>query len=168
MQPDTATLQNAARGNFIAAMRQVANSVAVVTTDGASGRHGATVSSFCSVSADPPTMLVCLKAQSRIARCVSGNQMFCVNVLSQEMEDVANTFAGRQDTNDNDRFAGLACNSDTPCGPHINGSVSFHCRLETEHHSGSHQVFIGRVEAIHGEISRPLTYLDGQYRPWLV
>ena len=54
------------REEFIEALRGVASSVSVVTTDGAAGRHGATVSAFCSVSADPPTLLVCLRGQSRI------------------------------------------------------------------------------------------------------
>jgi flavin reductase (DIM6/NTAB) family NADH-FMN oxidoreductase RutF len=49
-------------------MRRVASSVTVVTTDGAAGRFGTTVSAFSSVSADPPTVLVCLFAQSRIAK----------------------------------------------------------------------------------------------------
>ena len=68
------------RKSFISAMRRVASSVTVVTTDGPGGRHGATVSAFYSV-ADPPSALVCLKADSRIARSVSArNGVFCVNV----------------------------------------------------------------------------------------
>ncbi|MGC2033262.1 MAG: hypothetical protein WA642_24820 [Steroidobacteraceae bacterium] len=35
------------RDDFNHAMRSVANSVAVVTTDGAAGCHGATVTVFC-------------------------------------------------------------------------------------------------------------------------
>ena len=54
------------RDNFLQAMRRVASSVTVVTTDGPHGRHGATVSAFCSVSADPPSVLICLRADSRI------------------------------------------------------------------------------------------------------
>lgn len=42
------------REECIEALRDVASSVSVVATDGAAGRHGATVSAFCSVSADPP------------------------------------------------------------------------------------------------------------------
>ena len=58
------------RERFVGAMREVAASVTVVTTDGPCGRHGATVSAFSSVSADPPTVLVCLHADSRIAKAV--------------------------------------------------------------------------------------------------
>ena len=61
------TVQLAARDAYVHAMRRVASSVAVVTTDGPAGCHGATVSAFSSVSADPPTILVCLRGGSRIA-----------------------------------------------------------------------------------------------------
>ena len=50
-----------ARDSFIAAMRQAATGVTVVTTDGAAGRRGVTVSAMTSVSAEPP----------RDARCSS-------------------------------------------------------------------------------------------------
>ena len=64
------------REDFLRAMRCVASSVTVVTTDGPGGRHGATVSAFCSLSADPPSALVCLKAESRIARLVAAQPAF--------------------------------------------------------------------------------------------
>lgn len=67
MPSHNVTDQPLQRDDFIAAMRQIASTVAVVTTAGPGGKHGATVSSFCSVSADPPTMLVCLHGASRIA-----------------------------------------------------------------------------------------------------
>jgi len=65
-------------------MRQVAATVTVVTTDGPSGQAGATVSAFTSLSADPPSVLVCLRADSRIARAVQDNGVFCVNVLPED------------------------------------------------------------------------------------
>ena len=69
------------RDAFITAMRQVAATVTVVTTDGPAGQSGATVSAFTSLSADPPSVLVCLKADSRIAKAVRDNGVFCVNIL---------------------------------------------------------------------------------------
>ena len=154
------------RETFIAAMRSVASSVAVVTTGGKAGQHGATVSSFCSVSAEPPTMLVCLHDASRIANCVKENGAFCINILPQEMEEVANRFAGRMDSLDEDRFDGVdVLKGDTDC-PQITGGLAIQCGVETQHVSGSHRVLIGRVHHISGKIDRPLTYLDGAYRPW--
>ena len=48
------------RNEFISCMRNLVSSVTVVTTDGKTGRHGATVSSFASVTADPPILSICL------------------------------------------------------------------------------------------------------------
>jgi flavin reductase len=95
------------RKNFVRAMRSVANSVAVVTTDGPAGRHGATVTAFCSVSADPPSVLVCLRIESRIAQAVTRNSMFCVNVLKDSASNIADRFAGRSDATSMDRFEGV-------------------------------------------------------------
>jgi flavin reductase len=38
------------------------------------------------VSADPPSVLVCLRIESRIARAVTRNGMFCVNVLKDSAD----------------------------------------------------------------------------------
>ena len=95
------------RQHFIDAMRQVASTVTVVTTDGPAGQAGATVSAFSSLSADPPSVLVCLKADTRIAETVAGNGTFCVNILSEDHVEIAQRFAGAFDRTNPGRFEGL-------------------------------------------------------------
>ncbi|GEM_PF-248212 len=164
---DLAALPSVARGPFIAAMRGVASSVTVVTTDGPAGRHGATVSAFCSVSADPPSVLVCLKADSRIARAVTGNRAFCINLLPADAQCVANRFAGGDDARVADRFAGIACDSaeGAAClaGPLLSGATVFVCRLAERFTAASHGIFIGEVVALREAATQPLIYLDGGY-----
>lgn len=157
----TQEIQIPDRAAFIDAMRTVASSVAVVTTDGPAGRHGATVSSFCSVSADPPSMLVCLNAGSRIAKLVEGNSVFNINVLPQGADDIANRFAGAEDARITDRFDGIAC-SDSQV-PAIMGATVLTCHVIQAIKSGSHQIFIGQVSAICGSLQRPLAYHNGAY-----
>lgn len=153
----------APRETFIAAMRQVAASVTVVTTDGRAGRHGATVSAFSSVSADPPTVLVCLFAQSRIAKAVSDNGTFCVNVLSEHDAEIADRFAGQHDDRVTDRFAGIDCYG-APCiAPQIDGATAFRCDLQQTVRSGSHLIVLGHVRGVLTSDARPLTYRDGRY-----
>ena len=106
-QQQITSADTVSRDAFITTMRQVAASVAVVTTDGPAGRYGATVSTFCSVSADPPTVLICLSAERRIAKAVRDNQYFCVNLLSQNHIAIANRFAGMDDARVSDRFSGI-------------------------------------------------------------
>lgn len=152
-----------ARDAFIRAMRAVANTVTVVTTDGPAGRHGATVSAFASVSADPPTTLICLRGDSRIARQVSENGTFCVNVLPQSSQDIASRFAGADDGRVADRFDGIGVCRIDGRSPAIDGATAFACAVEQVIASGSHRIFIGRVETVREGPDAPLTYLDGAY-----
>ncbi len=152
------------RDEFLRAMRGVANSVAIVTTDGVAGRHGATVSSFCSVSADPPSLLVCLRADSRIARTVAANRAFCVNVLEDSAGDLAERFAGRDPDGATDRFAGVEV-FDAAGRPAMLGATAsaFCCRLVDSLASGSHLIAVGEVLDVRAGARRPLAYLDGRY-----
>jgi flavin reductase (DIM6/NTAB) family NADH-FMN oxidoreductase RutF len=159
---------SAARAEFLGAMRRVANSVAIVTTDGACGRHGATVTSFCSVSADPPSLLVCLRGASRIARAVTGNRAFCVNVLQAGATALADRFAGRGDPLD--RFAGVRLIADAL--PRLaEAAASFSCHLIDTVDAGSHVIVVGHVADVRTVAEPPLAYLDGEYvaisrNPW--
>ena len=151
------------RDAFITTMRQVAASVAVVTTDGPAGRYGATVSTFCSVSADPPTVLICLSAERRIAKAVRDNQYFCVNLLSQNHIAIANRFAGMDDARVSDRFSGIDHYGARGVSPALNAATVFSCKTEQLIASGSHLVVIGQVTAVRAGDPAPLTYLNGGY-----
>lgn len=158
------------RGDFLTAMRAVANSVTVVTTDGKAGRHGGTVSAFCSVSADPPTVLVCLHGESRIAETVAENGSFCVNVLPTSNEHASNRFAGRHDNEVTDRFEGIALEEisnetlEEATNPILTGSTAFNCVIKDTVRSGTHLIFIGRVTSVKAGKPDPLLYFDGAYR----
>lgn len=149
------------RDAFIAAMRGVAASVTVVTTRGAEGKFGATVSAFCSVSADPPMVLVCLNARSRIARQVRANGRFCVNVLPQGASALADRFAGHDDDHVTDRFDGVALTGEDGVG--LAGATVLRCSLDHTQEAATHLVCIGRVEEVIGAGAAPLTWLDGAY-----
>jgi len=154
-------LNRVERSAFVNAMRGVASSVSVVTTDGPAGRHGATVSAFCSVSADPPTVLVCLRSGSRIARLVAENAVFTVNVLPQSAGKIAERFAGAHDASVADRFEGIDIEGGTP--PAIAGATVLECDVEQSMLSGSHMIFTGIVRKVYRSGQQPLTYLDGAY-----
>lgn len=157
------TVQLAARDAYVHAMRRVASSVAVVTTDGPAGCHGATVSAFSSVSADPPTILVCLRGGSRIAEAVAANGNLCVNVLAEASRDIANRFAGHDDHQITDRFSGIDCYGMRGRAPEIDGATIFSAAVGQIVPAGSHQIFICAVRSVRGGATAPLTYLDGCY-----
>lgn len=157
------------RSVFISAMRQVANSVTIVTTNGPAGRYGATVSAFCSVSADPPTVLVCLHSGSRIAEFVKHNQCFNVNVLPDGKAELADRFAGMHDKRIADRFEGMAgieveVEIEGDSVPAFTGATVFKCQTENSILSGTHNIVIGNVVSASLGSKQPLTYLDGAYQ----
>jgi len=150
------------REAFLAAMRQVAATVTVVTTEGTAGRAGATVSAFTSLSADPPSVLVCLRADSRIAQTVLENRAFCVNVLPEDAADVARAFAGPSPDDPADRFRGLGITPGAH-GPLLPRATSFSCALTEHVLHGTHAICIGAVRALAVAGERPLTYLSGDF-----
>lgn len=149
------------RDDFIAAMRGVAASVTVVTTRGAAGKFGATVSAFCSVSADPPLVLVCLNSASRIATQVRANGRFCVNILPQRATALADRFAGRDDAAVADRFDGVRLDPATGVG--LAGATVLRCSSHSVQEAATHLVCIGQVEEIVHAKAPPLTWVHGAY-----
>lgn len=155
------------RNDFLNAMRAVANSVTVVTTDGKAGCHGGTVSAFCSVSADPPTVLVCLHGDSHIAETVAENGSFCVNILPTNNQHASDRFAGRHDDEVTDRFEGIDLESAETSdftAPILKGSTAFCCEIQEIVNSGTHRIFIGTVMSVEAGTPDPLLYFDGAYR----
>jgi len=146
------------RSLFIEALRHVAQSVTVVTTLGEDGPTGATVSAFSSLSADPPSVLVCLRSDSRIGLAVGRNRVFCVNVLPEGASALAGRFAGEPD-----RFGAIDCR-DSASGPVIRGATAFECTVNQIITHGSHDICIGNVTAITNAATPPLTYMDGSFQ----
>jgi flavin reductase (DIM6/NTAB) family NADH-FMN oxidoreductase RutF len=164
MSDHTSGLHAVSRELFVRGMRQVASSVAVVTTNGRAGRHGATVSAFSSVSADPPQLLVCLRSASRIAAAVDANGSFCLNILSHRHPHVAERFSGTHDSAVNDRFEGIDIGQEGEEWVVIKDSTAFACTISDRLVSSTHTIFLGHVQRVQTSDHDPLTYLQGRYR----
>ena len=164
MNSDAPLFQAVSRELFIKGMRQVASSVAVVTTMGPSGRQGATVSAFSSVSADPPQLLVCLRSASRIAGAVEANRRFCLNILSAHHSHVAERFSGNHDATVSDRFEGIDYRQEGEEWVVLKDANAFGCEISGTLVSGTHTIFLGKVMAVQTSSDQPLTYQQGRYR----
>ncbi len=77
------------------AMRTLPAAVAVVTAGVGDDRTGATVTSVASFSMAPPTMMVSLNRSSSTWLAVQRYGHFCINVLRDDQQAVADRFAGR-------------------------------------------------------------------------
>ncbi len=86
------------------AMAQLAGAVNIVTTDGPAGRAGFSATAVCSVSDNPPTLLVCINRSSSAYRMLFENAVVCVNTLSADQQPLSQLFGGK--TPMEERFAG--------------------------------------------------------------
>ncbi len=134
------------REQFIEGMSRSAATVSVVATDGPAGRAGVTVSTLCSVSADPPQLLVCVHHRSAACDALRHNGRFSVNVLRDDQWAVSDSFAGRGAAPGGDKFACAEWTALSTGAPALVGAlVAYDCRLARHLRCGSHVIFIGDV-----------------------
>lgn len=137
------------RRAFRAAMANLSAAVNVVTTDGPHGLAGMTVSAACSVTDDPPTMLVCLNRSSGSHPVVLANGRLCVNVLATDQQELAVHFAGATHVRTSQRFGHGSWDFRTHGVPVLQDALaSIVGRIVTEHVHGSHSVAFVEVEAV--------------------
>lgn len=152
------------RAQFVQAMGRNATSVNVITTAGTSGRFGLTVSAFNSISAVPPTLLICVNRRSPACRAIRDNARFAVNILNESQSVVSDTFAGRSSVYSPFDFACCSWVTGETGMPLVQDAVaSLECVLEAFHDVGSHTVFIGRVVAVRCSEHLPLLYSCRRY-----
>jgi flavin reductase (DIM6/NTAB) family NADH-FMN oxidoreductase RutF len=147
------------------AMRQWTTGVTVVTSESNGFRHGMTVSSFTSVSLEPPLVLVSIERDVRTHQLVSQSGIFGVSILVEEHQEISDRFAGR-DSEPEDRFQGLEIFTLHTGAPLLRESLAnFDCVVVDQHEAGSHSLFIGLVVAVRrGASGKPLVYYDRNYR----
>lgn len=92
------------QSEFREAMAHLPAAVNILTTAGPNGRCGITVSAVCSVTDDPPTVLVCVNRRSAMHDVFHANGRVCVNVLGGDQQDLATHFAGATNVAMADRF----------------------------------------------------------------
>lgn len=151
------------RSAFLDAMSHIAASVHLVTTDGRSGAGGITVSSMTSVSADPPTILICIHHASAMAQLIPNNARFVVNTLPDEAHDLSDAFAGRIE-HEAVNFSSDLWQRTTQGLPALNTAiVRLECELIKHDRVSSHEIFYGLVNHVYSRDGRPLLYHRRRY-----
>ncbi len=173
---------------FRQVMGRFATGVTVVTTKSQEKLAGLTVNAFCSVSLNPPLVLVCVDLMSATLPVIRESGVFAVNILTDKQEHLSRCFA----TPSWERFE-CFCHADyhvaATGAPIIDDTLAFiDARVVAEYPGGDHVIFIGQVEALgtagqaafadeedreHSTVAEygsngtekvPLAYYLGQYR----
>lgn len=145
---------------FRSVLSRFASGVTVVTAVDAGVDHGITVSAFCSLSLDPPLVLVCIDHATEMHRILSTAVAFAVNVLAADQEELARKFSDP----DNDRFEGTSFARGANGAALLTGvAAQIQCALVQSFEGGDHTVYVGRVEAAEASDAQPLLYYRGGY-----
>ena len=135
-------------------------SVASVTDENGTA-HGLTVSSFTSVSLDPPLVLICLGHEVTMIEAFRRAAYFGINILREEDREVSARFS----TKGLDRFDGLAWRKGQTGAPTIDCALAvLECEVYRRVTSGDHDILIGRVVHARIEDGAPLIYYASRYR----
>lgn len=151
-------------GDFKTAMRQVASSVAVITTRSGKRANGLTATAVCSVSASPPVLLVCVNRGASAEAIIAESGSFAVNFLTEEQHRVARLFSTSK-LSPEERFAEGSWQAQVTGAPMLDGALAnFDCLVENCVQSGTHNIYLGRVVAVASLDQEGLIYRDGLFR----
>lgn len=154
--------------DFKEALSGWASGVSVVSTRVDGLAYGMTVSSFSSLSLDPPLILVCIANTNRMCELAESAGGFTVSILERSQEAASNAFAGTgrepSATLDPD---GQVAEASTAAGlPVVDHAAAWlDCALHSVIVEGDHTILCGRVrEARADPGARPLLYYRRGYR----
>ena len=161
---DNLTYSDISDTDFREGMRHLAASVTVITVSHNDKKDGLTATAACSVSAEPPQLLVCVNKEAGAHDLIQEEGVFGVNVLARNQEDIAKRFAGIDGADRIDRY-GLGVWTKIITGaPILQGALAnFDCQVAKSMTAGTHSIFIGRIVGINYRSGPPLIYGDAQF-----
>ena len=123
--------------------------------------HGLTVSSFTSVSLDPPLVLICLgHAVSTIHHFRSATH-FAINILAEDQRALSDRFARKG----HDRFEGVDWQPGVTGVPLLPGVLAaIECAVHRIVPMGDHDILVGEVMHARVTDGAPLLYFASSYR----
>jgi flavin reductase (DIM6/NTAB) family NADH-FMN oxidoreductase RutF len=144
------------------AMGYFPSGVTIVTTWDREEPVGSTINAFCSVSLEPPLLLICLDLKNPIRSALEAARIFGVNILPEDGRPIAQRFAREPLA---DRFREFPYRARPGGSPQLKAAPVFiDCAVTDIHAAGDHLIAVGRGLRIeHASTAAPLLYHRGQY-----
>jgi flavin reductase (DIM6/NTAB) family NADH-FMN oxidoreductase RutF len=165
LDADLGSMLLATPADFKRGMRRLAAGVNVITTSNGAERDGLTATAACSISAEPPHLLICVNASASAHQPIHRAGAFCLNVLSHDQEDIARRFAGMDGADRSERFDLGTWGQLATGAPVLEGAIAnFDCIVVREIEAATHTLFLGRVLGVRSrENGEPLIYGGGLF-----
>ena len=146
---------------FRAVLGRFASGITIVTTRDESGTdHGMTISAFCSVSLEPPLVLICVAHTASTHPVLMRQERFGVSMLSAGQEPLSRRFADVE----SDRFEGIGYTRGESGVVLLDDALAhLECVVLQRYDAGDHTIVVGEVERAAAHQHRPLLYYRGGY-----
>ena len=144
------------------AFSSFATGVTVITGIGNSNQAvGVTISSFNTVSLDPPLVLWSLSERSILVDAFSVGKKQLLHVLERSQEDLAMRFA----KSTGDQFTGINFTTEASGLTKLQDCVAyFECETIAVHPGGDHRIIVARIVNLHHHEERdPLVFSRSQF-----
>jgi flavin reductase (DIM6/NTAB) family NADH-FMN oxidoreductase RutF len=146
---------------FSEGMRQLAAGVCIVATRLGERRYGLTATAVCSLSAEPPALLVCVSHSAEAHNAICEAERVSIQVLSESQIDVAQRFSS---VKGEQKFEEAPWSEHTSGMPHLlDALASFDCRVVETWQCETHSVFKCLVERLAASDGPPLVYRNRQF-----
>ena len=147
--------------NLRKALGSFVSGITVITSaDSKQEPVGVTVSSFCSLSLDPPMVLWCIARQARSTPVFAEAQHFVAHILAHDQWHLAEKFA----TQGADKFGSSDWQSSEHGIPVLDGCAAhFECARDAVHEGGDHLIITGTITSFVTRDIEPLAYHQGRY-----
>lgn len=155
------------RQEFFEVMASFPSGVAIVTTSDTDGKpRGLTTTAVSSVSAHPPTILVCVDLNSRTLAALRARRTFVVNFVRQGCSQLCMLFASKAE----DKFAHVSWQPTASGLPllHEEAIAWAECSTLHELEVGDHVILVARVEegGVAEDAESPLMYYRRSWGVW--
>ncbi len=117
--------------------------VTVVTTRDRDGDpRGLTATAVCSVSLEPPMILVCIDRAAECYEAFQEAEAFAVNLLRHDQEALSQRFAQKEPR----KFEGILHRSGVTGSPILTDVMAhMECRIQARYPGGDHTIVLGEV-----------------------
>lgn len=140
--------------------RRFVTGVTVVTAMDGDVPRGLAVNAFCSVSLDPPVVMVCVQTTSSTYPALVRADHLGINILAADQLAVAGVFASKS----TDKFAELEWSPARHGSPLLAGSAaSVEVEIGERLRAATHTVFVGRIVQAEHRDADPLIYRSGKF-----
>jgi flavin reductase ActVB len=149
------------KNKFRDSMGRLATGVTTVLTEIDNRPWGLTVSACCSISMEPPLILVSLANTAASTQAITTNDRFSVSVLAEDQVDIARAGAKAGAPKFFEEYVESKGNFNYDVK---NALANIHCKVDQVVHAGDHTLFIGLVEdVVLGEQKSPLLHFNRQF-----